>query len=92
MLRIDTKESNTALLCKLEGRLTGEGAEQVRLLMTRCSIAKTIVVDLTEMLYVDCTGEEVLQLLKQLGAQFIAETSYARDVCERLELPQVCSQ
>jgi anti-anti-sigma regulatory factor len=92
MLRIDTKETDTALLCRLEGRLTGEGAEQVRLLATRCSIAKQIVIDVTEMLYADCTGEEVLQLLKQLGAHFIAETSYARHVCERLDLPQACSK
>jgi hypothetical protein len=29
----------------------------------------------------------VLLFLKRLGAEFIAETSYALDVCERLDLP-----
>jgi len=29
----------------------------------------------------------VLLFVKRLGAQFVAETSYSRDVCERLELP-----
>jgi anti-anti-sigma regulatory factor len=88
MLRVELQETDGACICRLEGRFTGEQAEHARMLATRCHIALSIVVDLTDVMYVDDTGEDVLLLLKRLGAQFIAETSYSRDVCERLDLPQ----
>ena len=89
MLRVGTQQLDGSLLCRLEGRFTGEGAEQVRTLVTRCDSGLRLVVDLTEMMFIDTTGERVLSLAKKLGAQFIAETSYSRDVCERLDLPMV---
>ena len=87
MLRVETQELDGALICRLEGRFTGEGAEQVRTLVTRCDSKLELVVDLTEIMFIDAIGEEVLSFVKKLGAQFIAETSYSRDVCERLQLP-----
>ena len=89
MLRVDTKESDGALICRLEGRFTGAGAEQVRTLATCCDTKLKLIVDLTEVLFIDAVGEDVLSLLKRLGARFVADTSYSRDVCERLELPLV---
>jgi hypothetical protein len=38
-------------------------------------------------MFIDAIGEQVLLFVKRLGAQFVAETSYSRDVCERLGLP-----
>ena len=87
MLRVQTQELDGALICRLEGRFTGEGAEQVRTLVTRCDSKPQLVVDLTEILFIDAIGEEVLSFVKKLDAQFIAETSYSRDICERLNLP-----
>ena len=87
MLRVETQQLDGSLLCRLEGRFTGEGAEQVRTLVTRCDWGLRLVVDLTEMMFVDGIGEQVLSFAKRLGAQFIAETAYSRDVCERLSLP-----
>lgn len=92
MLRIETQQLDRALICRLEGRFTGEGAEQVRTLVMRCDAKLKLVVDLTEMMFIDALGEEVLSFLKKLGAQFIAETSYSRDICERLNLPLVRKQ
>ncbi len=92
MLRVETQQLDGSLLCRREGRLTGEGAEQVRILVTRCDSGLRLVVDLTEMMFIDTTGERVLSLAKKLGAQFIAETSYSRDVCERLDLPMLRKQ
>ena len=89
MLRVGTEELDGSLICRLEGRLTGEGAEQVRKLVTRGDIRLKLVVDLTEMLFIDAVGEEVLLCAKKVGAQFIAETAYSRDVCERLSLSLV---
>jgi anti-anti-sigma regulatory factor len=89
MLRVETQESVDALIFRLEGRFTGEGAEDVRTLVTRCDNEMKLVIDLTEVLFIDALGEGVLSFLKRLGAQFVAETSYSRDVCERLQLPLV---
>jgi hypothetical protein len=87
MLRVQTQELDGALVCRLEGRCTGKGAEEVRMLVTRCDSKLELVVDLTDVMFIDAVGEEVLLFVKRLGAQFAAETSYSRDICERLQLP-----
>ena len=92
MFRVETRELNGALICKLEGRFTGAGAEQVRMFVTRCDTKLKLVVDVTEVMFIDATGEEVLSLMKRLGARFVADTSYSRDICERLQLALVCNQ
>ena len=89
MLRVQTQELDGALICRLEGRFTGEGAEEVRRLVTCCDSKLELVVDLTDVMFIDAIGEEVLLFVKRLGAQFVAETSYSRDVCERLQLPLI---
>ena len=89
MLRVITTQTVDILTLKLEGRLTGERAGQVRMLVTRSNIKNRFVVDITELMFVDALGEEVLSFLKRLGAQFLAETAYSLDVCERLHLPLV---
>jgi hypothetical protein len=91
MLRVKMHESVDVLTFRLEGRLTGEGAEHVRTLVTRCDPEMRLVIDLTDVMFIDGVGEEVLALVKRLGAEFIAETSYALHVCERLLLPLVSS-
>ena len=89
MLRVQTQELDGTLTCRLEGRFTGRGAEEVRTLITCCDSKLELVVDLTDVMFIDAIGEEVLLLVKRLGAQFVAETSYSRDICERLELPLI---
>lgn len=89
MLRVQTQELDGALICRLEGRFTREGAEEVRRLVTHCDSNLELVVELTDVMFVDAIGEEVLLFVKKLGAQFVAETSYSRDVCERLQLPLI---
>lgn len=87
MLRVQTHELAGALVYRLEGRFTGEGAEQVRLLVTRCDGKLELVFDLTDIMFIDSVGEDVLLFANKLGAAFIAETAYSRDICERLQLP-----
>jgi len=89
MLRVETQEQDDVLMCRLEGRFTGSGAEQVRLLVTRFSTEQKLVMDLTEVLFIDAIGEQVLSFVKKLGALFVADTAYSRDICERLYLPLV---
>ena len=89
MLRVKMQELLDVLTFRLEGRFTGAEAEHVRTLVTRCESEMQLVFDLTEVMFIDAVGEEVLSLFKRLGAKFIAETSYSLDVCERLCLPLV---
>jgi hypothetical protein len=89
MLRVQTQELDGDLICRLEGRLTGKGAEEARALVTRCDSKLELVVDLTDVMFIDAIGEEVLLFVKKFGAQFVAETSYSRDVCEQLQLPLI---
>jgi len=83
MLRVELHDS----ILKLEGRLTSVDAEHIRTLIAHSDMLARILVDLTEVTFVDSVGETVLSLLGQLGAEFVAETAYSLDVCERLELP-----
>ena len=74
---------------KMEGRLVGEWAEQARYLVTTDVVPKGLIVDLTEVSYVDSAGERLLSWLGSVGAGFVASGVYAPAVCERLGLSPV---
>lgn len=86
MLRVDIQDAENILSLKLEGRFTAEAAENSRTLMTRCRDGMQLVVDLTEVTFIDSVGEEVLSFFGRFGAEFVAQTSYTLDMCERLHL------
>jgi hypothetical protein len=72
---------------KLEGKLVADWAEQARYLVTKDVLPKDLIVDLTEVSYVDSVGEQLLKWLASVGAVFIAGSVYAFAVCDRLRLP-----
>jgi anti-anti-sigma regulatory factor len=72
---------------KMEGSLIREWAEQARSLVTKEVVPEGLIIDLTEVRYIDPAGEEFLKWLGSLGVEFVAESLYAGDVCERLHLP-----
>jgi len=86
MLRVEICESAGTLILKLEGRFTGEDAERTRTLANNFTTSAKLLVDLTDVVFVDAAGEEVLSFFGRFGAEFAAPTSYALDVCERLSL------
>jgi hypothetical protein len=86
MLRFEIRNSGETWHIVLEGRLTGDDAEHVRAQIMRCSVSVKLIVDLTEVVFIDNVGEQVLSFLGRLGAVFVAPNSYALDVCERLNL------
>ncbi len=86
MLRIEIHDSANSVQVKFEGRFIGDDAQNTRALLTSCRDGITLVVDLTEVTFIDSVGEEVLSFFGRFGAEFIAETSYVLDVCERLRL------
>ena len=86
MLRVEIHNCPHTLRLKLEGRITGDDAENTRTLITRCRDGVRLVVDLTEVTFIDSVGEEVLSFFGRFGAEFVAQTSYTLDICERLHL------
>ncbi len=86
MLRVEIRDSADTLILKLEGRFTGDDAEHTRTLTARFAARGKLLVDLTEVVFIDAAGEEVLSFLGQFGAEFVAPNSYVLDVCERLNL------
>jgi hypothetical protein len=86
MLRVEICDSADTLILRLEGRFTGDDAEHTRTLAARFVAPGKLLVDLTEVVFIDAVGEEVLSFLGRFGAEFVAPNSYALDVCERLNL------
>jgi hypothetical protein len=86
MLRVEIYESVNILSMRLEGRFTGNDAESTRNLTTRSREGIRLVVDLTDVTFIDSVGEEVLSFFGRSGAEFAASTSYTLDVCDRLHL------
>ena len=87
MFRAQLCELANGAILTLEGRLVGAWAEQARALLTENSVPKGLIVDLTDVSYIDSIGEQVLKWLCSVGAKFTANATYAAFVCERLELP-----
>jgi hypothetical protein len=86
MLRVEIRDSADTLILRLEGRFTGNDAEHTRTLTARFAAREKLLVDLTEVVFIDAVGEEVLSFFGQFGAEFVAPNSYVLDVCERLNL------
>ena len=86
MFRAELKQLANGPILKMEGRLVGDWANEARSLVTRGSALEGLVVDLTEVSYVDGIGEQLLVWLSSIGARFVATAVYAAGICERLEL------
>ncbi len=71
---------------KLEGKLVADWAEQARCLVTKDVVPEGLIVDLTEVSYIDSMGEQLLKWLASVGAVFVAGSVYAIAVCDRLRL------
>ena len=86
MLRVEMQNSANTVKLKFEGRFTGNDAQNTCMLTTRCFDRMTLLVDITDVTFIDSTGEGVLSFFGRFGAEFVAPTSYTLDVCERLHL------
>jgi hypothetical protein len=86
MLRAEFLHTDDVLTIRLEGRLVSAWAAQVKSLISRNVVPAGFLVDVSDVTYVDSTGEQLLIWLSALRAVFVAQTCYAHDVCERLHL------
>jgi hypothetical protein len=86
MFRAEIHHFANGPVVKMEGRLVGDWAEQALSLVARGPVPKGLIIDLTEVTYVDSIGEQVLNWFSSIGAVFVAQNIYAAAVCERLNL------
>jgi len=87
MFRAEIRWLASGPTLKLEGRLVADWAERARLLVTKEVIPQGLIVDLSDLSYVDSTGEQLLTWLASVGAEFVAGNGFAECICERLRLP-----
>ena len=87
MLRVERHHIGDTVTLRLEGRFVGPFAKDTRDLVARCKIPPRLIVNLSEVTFVDAIGEEALSWLAQIGGEFVAENCYPLHVCERLHLP-----
>ena len=87
MLRVEFQDVGNTVDMRVEGRFVGAFAKDTRDLVTRCKIPLRLVVNLSEVTFVDAVGEEVLSWLARVGGEFVAESCYPLHICERLHLP-----
>lgn len=88
MFRAQLNQLVSSPTLKMEGSLVGEWAQEAKSLLTNGPVPKGLIVDLTDVSYIDSAGEQVLAWLASIGASFLAKAVYAASVCERLQLPR----
>jgi len=86
MFRAEIRWLASGPTLKLEGKLVADRAEQARCLVTKDVLPKGLIVDLTEVSYIDAVGEQLLKWLAGVGAVFVPGNVYAIAVCEQLGL------
>jgi hypothetical protein len=87
MFRISVDEKPAGVTLRVEGRFVGHFAEEATHSIMRRNLPAELAVDLSEVTFADAAGEEALKWLCGVGAKFVAESSYALHLCERLHLP-----
>ncbi len=87
MFRIEFRDSSEDFTIRIEGRIAAEFADEIRTLVARRNLPTVVVVDISDVTFVDDIGEEVLRWLARIGARFVANNFYSRHVCEALHLP-----
>ena len=87
MLRVQIRDASNSLIIRIEGRFDSDAAECVQTTVARLNTTLDLVVDVTDVTFVDPSGESVLRFLKRIGAVFVADNLYSLHICDRLRLP-----
>ena len=87
MFRAQINQLANGPTLKMEGSLVGAWAHEAKSLLIIGPVPKGLIVDLTDVSYIDSVGEQVLAWLASVGASFLAKAVYAASVCEQLQLP-----
>jgi len=91
MLRITFPSADGSGIVVLEGRLAGLWAQELLRVVRGANQGPGTIFDLKEVFYVDSSGEEALRILSRVGARFITNSAYGKDLCKRLRLRRIAS-
>jgi len=86
MVRVEFHDQDNTTTMKIEGRLVGHIATDVRSVVASKENPGRLVVDLSDLSWVDINGEEVLLWLANIGCAFATGNAYSSFVCEKLSL------
>jgi hypothetical protein len=86
VLKISLPTHEDRPLYVLEGRLAGLWAKELIRVTSQLGPRTTAIFNLENVCYVDSLGENALLWLNRLGAAFIVENVYGKDLCQRLHL------
>jgi hypothetical protein len=75
MLRVEFQDVGNTVTMRLEGRFVGPFAKDTRDLLTRSKIPLRLVVNLSEVTFVDAVGEEMLSWLARRGGNLLQRTA-----------------
>jgi hypothetical protein len=92
MLRITLPSATGSGTFVLEGRLAGLWAQELLRVVREANQGPGTIFDLQEVFYVDSRGEDALQILSGVGAKFITDSAYGKDLCKRLKLHRIAAR
>jgi len=84
MLRITIEDSAEASTFKLEGKLTGPWVRELERSWDAVPAGRAIVVDLTDVTFIDCAGKSLLSAMHQAGAKLVACSPMNRSIVEEI--------
>jgi anti-anti-sigma regulatory factor len=94
MLMITEEQTEVMLTFKLAGALAGDWASELE----RCwreaaesSAPRQVVIDLTEVAFVDDTGKALLTLMAEAGAELIAHDILMKSIVDEIANREVAS-
>src|SRR3984885_497538 len=87
MLKINFSQTTAGEKWNLHGRLSGPWVDELRACWKvnhRTDAGRACIVDLNDVTFIDKSGEKLLRMLAEDGAQFSASGTYIRHVIENL--------
>src|ERR1700684_4544919 len=87
MLKVNFSQTAAAEKWNLHGRLSGPWVDELKACWKvnhRTDTGRACIVDLNEVTFIDNSGEQLLRMLAEDGAQFTASGTYIKHVIENL--------
>jgi anti-anti-sigma regulatory factor len=85
LLRITIQKGSGPVTVKLEGKLAGPWVEELKNVWRSESATEAFWVDLFDVSFVDASGKDLLALMWQGGAVFLADSPLMKQVIEEVK-------
>lgn len=88
MLRITVQTEGSKTLLKLDGKITGPWVKELEScweMLRRVQTGKKLVVELTEVSFINSAGNLLLERMHREGAELLGEGPLTRSIVEEIE-------